>query len=223
MTYNFGENTSEYSKKKGDYIPVFQQPRYREAREKAISLIESKQYELQESDFWILMNETKNGKMAYNGLILSHNGCLKINDKLPADLKFKPECVEIREAVYAGSLVFVYSCPDQGVFEVGEVNKDNCKNDYPYAMALKRCMDRVILKNSKIAFSGIYSESESDEFREPVRREPTNNQNAAPADPDGILVCNKCGQAIDVKVHDYSARRFGRPLCRDCQKTEQPR
>lgn len=39
-------------------------------------------------------------------------------------------------------------------------------------------------------------------------------------DPDGILVCTKCGQVIDVKVHDYSARKYGRPLCRDCQRTE---
>lgn len=39
-------------------------------------------------------------------------------------------------------------------------------------------------------------------------------------DPDGILVCNQCGAAIDEKVHDYSARRFGRPLCRKCQGTQ---
>lgn len=47
-----------------------------------------------------------------------------------------------------------------------------------------------------------------------------NNQKSAQPDPLGILVCNNCGQAIDEKVHDYSARRFGRPLCRDCQKAE---
>lgn len=46
------------------------------------------------------------------------------------------------------------------------------------------------------------------------------NQKAAQPDPLGILVCNNCGQVIDEKVHDYSARRFGRPLCRDCQKME---
>lgn len=39
-------------------------------------------------------------------------------------------------------------------------------------------------------------------------------------DPDGILVCNQCGTPIDEKVHDYSARRFGRPLCRKCQGTQ---
>lgn len=49
------------------------------------------------------------------------------------------------------------------------------------------------------------------------------NQNAPQSDPLGILVCNKCGQVIDEKVHDFSARRYGRPLCRDCQRTEQPK
>lgn len=53
-----------------------------------------------------------------------------------------------------------------------------------------------------------------------------NNQNNpanVPADdPDNILICNKCGKTIDIKVHDYSARRYGRPLCRDCQQTEPP-
>lgn len=47
--------------------------------------------------------------------------------------------------------------------------------------------------------------------------------NQGQPDPDGILVCNKCGQVIDAKVHDYSARRYGRPLCRECQKTEPAR
>ena len=51
------------------------------------------------------------------------------------------------------------------MFEVGEVNNENCKNAYPYAMAFKRCFDRVVRKNSKLAFSGVYSEAEADEFR----------------------------------------------------------
>ena len=33
-------------------------------------------------------------------------------------------------------------------------------------MAFKRCFDRVVLKNSKIAYSGIYSDSEADDFKE---------------------------------------------------------
>lgn len=102
--------------------------------------------------------------MAYTGLIISHDGCLKINDKLKDELKFKPQCVTVDKDGYKGSLVYSYCCEEQGLYEVGEVTSDNCKNSYPYAMALKRCFDRVVLKNSKIAYSGIYSDSESDEF-----------------------------------------------------------
>ena len=165
-TYNFGEKKTESIN--GKTLPVeFITPKYKEARNKAIELLESDKYKgiLETSDFWILVNTYANKtKAMYSGLIISHDGCLKINDVLDEELKFKPECMTLDKEGYNGSLVFTYNCPEQGIYEVGEVSKDNCKNDYPYAMALKRCMDRVILKNSKIAYSGIYSDSEADEF-----------------------------------------------------------
>lgn len=165
-TYNFGEKKTENIN--GKTLPVeFITPKYKEARNKAIELLESDKYKgiLETSDFWILVNTYANKtKAMYSGLIISHDGCLKINDVLDGELKFKPECMTLDKDGYNGSLVFTYNCPEQGIYEVGEVSKDNCKNDYPYAMALKRCMDRVILKNSKIAYSGIYSDSEADEF-----------------------------------------------------------
>lgn len=164
--YNFGEKKTENIN--GKTLPVeFITPKYKEARNKAIELLESDKYKgiLETSDFWILVNTYANKtKAMYSGLIISHDGCLKINDVLDKELKFKPECMTLDKEGYNGSLVFTYNCPEQGIYEVGEVSKDNCKNDYPYAMALKRCMDRVILKNSKIAYSGIYSDSEADEF-----------------------------------------------------------
>ena len=165
-TYNFGEKKTENIN--GKTLPVeFITPKYKEARNKAIELLESDKYKgiLETSDFWILVNTYANKtKAMYSGLIISHDGCLKINDVLDEELKFKPECMTLDKEGYNGSLVFTYNCPKQGIYEVGEVSKDNCKNDYPYAVALKRCMDRVILKNSKIAYSGIYSDSEADEF-----------------------------------------------------------
>ena len=165
MDNRFNEKATEWSAKQGKEIPVWQTPKYIESRNKAVEMIDSKKYGLENSDFWILMNETKSGKMAYTGLIISHNGCLKINDSLTAPQKFKPECISENQAGYKNSLVFTYCCPEQGMFEVGEVNNENCKNAYPYAMAFKRCFDRVVLKNSKLAFSGVYSEAEADEFR----------------------------------------------------------
>lgn len=165
--YNFGEKKTEYNSKLGKEVDVWLSPKYLEAKKKAIETLESDLFKgiLNESDFWILQNALKSGKIAYTGLIISHNGCLKINDVLPAEKRFKPSSVTINETGYKGSLVYTYINDDQGIYEVGEVNTENCKNAYPYAMALKRCIDRVILKSSKLAYSGIYSDSEAEEFR----------------------------------------------------------
>ncbi len=139
-TYNFGEKKTENIN--GKTLPVeFITPKYKEARNKAIELLESDKYKgiLETSDFWILVNTYANKtKAMYSGLIISHDGCLKINDVLDEELKFKPECMTLDKDGYNGSLVFTYNCPKQGIYEVGEVSKDNCKNDYPYAMALKK-------------------------------------------------------------------------------------
>jgi hypothetical protein len=174
--YTFGEKDTEYSSKDGRELPVWKSPKYENAKKAVINMLESDEYKdvLDESDFWILMNSTKTGKMAYSGLIISHNGCLKINDTLPEELKFNPKYLSIREpstGTYKDSLIFIYNSgriideeDKQMLYEIGEVSQNNCKNDYPYAMALKRCMDRVILKNSKLAYSGIYSDSEAEEF-----------------------------------------------------------
>ncbi len=156
----FNEQVEEYSAKKGEKIPVWQHPKYTQARKKAIELIEKKEYGLTEADFWILMNETKSGKMQYTGLIISHNGCLKINDKLGQDKKFNPESVTVDKEGYDNTLVYTYINKEQGLYEVGEVSKANCKNTYPNAMAFKRCFDRVVLKNSRLAYESIYSDSE---------------------------------------------------------------
>ena len=98
--------------------------------------------------------------------ILLNKECLKINDNLDEKLKFKSECLSRTDNAYKNSLIYEYNCAEQGLYEVGEVNDKNCKNDYPFAMAFKRCFDRVVLKNSKLAFAGVYSEEEADEFKQ---------------------------------------------------------
>lgn len=173
--YDFGEKTTENIK--GKELPVWKTPKYEFAKKKVIEMLESEKYKeiLEPSDFWILMNSYANGtKMMYSGLIISHNGCLKINDTLEEKLKFNPECITIDTNGYKGELVFHYCNKEQGIYEVGEVSIENCKNEYPYAMALKRCFDRVVLKNSKLAYAGVYSDSEADDFKEDL--EKTNNQ-----------------------------------------------
>lgn len=177
MKYNFDEKTEEYHAAQRKKLPVWQSPKYKSSKEKAIELIESKKYGLDESDFWILMNSTKSGKMMYTGLIISHNGCLKINSALEENLQFKPSCVEMVRDDGEKSKVMKYVSDDQGVFEFGEISPNNCKNDYPYAMVLKRLMDRVILKNSKVGFFGIYSDSEMEDFKYSGSGDDSGSQN----------------------------------------------
>lgn len=167
----FNEQKEEYSSKQGKNIPVWQSDKYKSARKKAIEIIDKKEYGLTEADFWILMNETKTGKMQYTGLIISHTGCLKINDKLEENKKFNPESVIIDKEGYNDTLVYTYINKEQGLYEVGEVSKTNCKNAYPYAMALKRCFDRVVLKNSRLAYESIYSDSEGADISKEVQEE----------------------------------------------------
>jgi hypothetical protein len=212
-SYNFGEKKTEYNAKLGKEVEVWQTPKYLEAKKKAIETLESDMYKgvLSEGDFWILMNAMKNGKMMYTGLIISHNGCLKINDVLPADKRFKPSCVQLDKNGYNDSLVYSYSNDEQGIFEVGEVSLKNCTNAYPYAMALKRCMDRVILKNSKLAYSGIYSDSEAEEIKnEPKETKKTESSTPVYVLPEGksarqalVDYCNE--NNLDIRV---TAARF---------------
>ena len=161
---DFGEKEYEYDIKTGEELPVWQSPKYLESKKKAIEMIDSDKYGLTPGDFWILMNKTKTNKMAYTGLIISHNGCLKVNDSLSNPVK--PNCFALDKEGYNKSLVFTYI--DEDVYEVGEFSESNGKNPYPYAMAFKRCFDRVVLKKSKLAYAGIYSEAEADEFKQDI-------------------------------------------------------
>ena len=147
-------------------MPVWQSPKYKESKQKALEIIAAFD-SITEADFWILKNKTKGGSMGYTGLIISHNGCLKLNECQPEERRFRPECVSLDKEGYGGSLVYTYCCPEQGIYEVGEVSPKNLQNAYPYAMAFKRCYDRVVLKLSGVAVAGIYSDSEADDFRNP--------------------------------------------------------
>jgi hypothetical protein len=103
--------------------------------------------------------EDQKGDVYYKGLILSHDGCLKVNEVLPSEKKFDPESVTLDKNGYDNSLVFTYKNKDQGIYEIGETNPIFCLN--PYALALSRVMDRVILRNAFLSPLGIYSEAEN--------------------------------------------------------------
>lgn len=205
-------------------------PKFNEARAKAVEMIDNGSYGLTDADFWVLKNKTKSGNTQYTSLIISHNGCLKINDCMPDGKRFKAECVTENQNGYGGSLVFTYICPEQGLYEVGEFSSSNGKNAYPYAMALKRMFDRVVLKLSRLAYSGVMSEVESDEFKrdyDTADKQPDKPKHKAytPTNP-----CAKCGKAILqtqkkdgtwMSVEDmieFSQKKYGMQLCSDCMK-----
>lgn len=176
--YNFGEQLQEDDKK------VIITEKYWQSKEKAIEMIEA-DYGLTVADFWILKTMSRSREyVIYNGLIISHNGCLKINDWLVKQGNgFKSECLSdpiLTEWNGARGLRQVYKeTPDEAyvangklvvtgsdLYEVGEISTDNLKNPYPFAMLLKRTFDRVVLKKSKLAYFGVYSEEEADEFKQ---------------------------------------------------------
>lgn len=186
-------------------LPVWQSPKYLESKKKAIEIIEAKIYGVSEGDFWILKNKTKSNKIAYTGLIISHNGCLKINDALDEKKRFKPSCLKRTQNEFANSLVYEYCNDEQGIYEVGEVNVKNCKNEYPFAMALKRCFDRVVLKNSKLAYAGIYSDSEADEFAEQLEgaNSPAKKAEQEPLDEKLVNEFVELGGTLEIAATYY--------------------
>lgn len=228
MEHNFNEKAKEYSKKSGTEVAVWQSDKYKESRAKAVEMIESGKYGLNDGDFWILMNETKGGeKIAYTGLIISHNGCMKINDNLPPDKRFRPSCVVKDKDGYCGSLTYEYICDEQGIYEVGEVSPKNCKNDYLNCMALKRMIDRVVLKNSKLAYAGILSEAEADEFKEPIEERKVSKNEYTPHK----IICERCNKEVETivkadnevmiprEVEKFSKENFGgKVYCEKCMK-----
>ena len=158
---NFGEQ--EYDFFGGRKIPVTITPKYLSTKEKVIAIMDK--YELSEGDFWILKNYDKEKtKCFYSGLIISHEALVKINDTL--NEKFNEKfCSDPIRCDWCGveTLRMDYRDPRDGMYEVGEISTRNCKNDYPYAMLLKRVFDRVVKRKAKLSM--VYSDSEADEFR----------------------------------------------------------
>ena len=189
--YDFGEKTSK--KDKGVEKKILQSKRYQGSKKKAIELIENGKYGLSEEDFWILEKPYGDYSIVYNGLIISHAGVQKINDCLPAAQKFNPRCAgEPYQSPYTGGLVITYI--DDEIRVSAEVSKDNCKQKYPYAMLDKRLFDRVVLLKSKIAFDGIYSEEESDDFQQDMADQRFNVETGELIVSDESLPIKKVGQ-----------------------------
>ena len=86
-----------------------------------------------------------------------------------------PTIIEANGADGVAAVCVVGHLGDKSVWSIGEAAPKNNKNAYPWAMAEKRAIDRVVLK--LIGIHGLaYSEEEADDFK-------PNGQSAPPSDP----------------------------------------
>lgn len=197
--HDFGEQATENGMK------VWVSPNYKSSRDKAVEMIDSGKYGLNDSDFWILKNRTRNGGIAYASLIISHNGCLKINEALPDEKKFKSKYLsDIMPSPFGNGMIIKYD--DGTLREYGEVNSANCKNDYPAAMLLKRAMDRVILKNSGLAFAGVYSEVEADDFSQSANETVASAPVAEPVQSAPVAQATQPAQPVQAQHTEQPAK-----------------
>jgi hypothetical protein len=203
--YNFGE--MEYDRYKGKKIPVTILSKYTQTKEKVIALLEDDKYSkiLNESDFWILKNYDNNGDNCfYSGLIITHDALIKINDSLDDNLKFNQMfCSDPVPTTWNGTEGFRIEYRDKrdGMIEYGEVSIKNCKNEYPFAMLLKRVFDRVVKRKANLYM--VYSDSEADEFR--VAPETKEEVKATDEQVDRIIAYK------EVILDELMARNITRP------------
>ena len=110
-------------------------------------------------------------------------------------------------------------------------------------MAFKRLFDRVVLKLSKLAYAGIYSDSEADEFAqqlegqdealpEPEQPKPQKAGFLNPPEEDAPVLCERCGKRFAdywdghdlikaAKLAERSRKAYGLRLCVPCIKRAQ--
>lgn len=198
--HDFGENDYDFAF--GSKIPVKVLPKYKSIRKKVVELIDSGQFNLSDGDFWILKNYKKDkSECYYSGLIISHDALVRVNDQLPLDHQFNQQyCSDPIPTEWNGVHGYRMDYRDKrdGMFEYGEISTNNCKNDYPYAMLLKRTFDRVVKRKAKLSM--VYSDSEAEEFRE-----PTEEKKSPLATPEQI---GKITQFREVIMDELMARNI---------------
>ena len=96
---------------------------------------------------------------------------------------------------------------------------------------INKSIMRCLTKNLAMFGLGLYiyagedlPESDGDvEIEKPKAKkqkvEP--NENTQPKQ-ENVYKCSKCGKDIEVKVYDYSVRKYGEPLCFNCQAANEP-
>jgi len=71
--------------------------------------------------------------------------------------------------------------------------------------------------NSAFVSDAANSETDDSPFDEPTN---SHEQGSDGEDPSSLNACHGCGEFISDKVSGFSVKKFGRPLCMNCQKEE---
>ena len=174
----------EWSAKARAEVPVRPLDKFLDGEKKATELIQSGRYGLTPEDFWVHKSSSRdNSIIYYDTVCMKHTGCLKVNDSLPPEQRHDPSAQEgPLDESYANGMIMRYISPAQGIWEIAEVSPANLPNGaYPYAMLNKRLFDRVVLRLSKLAFSGIAEYSGPAIENEGDGEPTTPNYNPAPA------------------------------------------
>jgi len=115
-------------------------------------------YNLEPADIFVI-------KFGAKGIpIITRTGVEKIQSRLgisvSLELQYHSEDLKTAIIKAVGKL-------DNTVIETfGEVSPSNCKQNYPIAIAEKRALARVVLKLSGAYSEGIFSEDESEDFKQ---------------------------------------------------------
>jgi hypothetical protein len=143
-----------------------------------------KQYNLSKDDFWKLPQ----GRDVW---LVKHAALEVVAAK--AGITFDmPEILEAKSADGVAAICVRGVYGDRAIWSIGEASPKNCKNAYPWAIAEKRAIDRVILK--LIGLHGlVYSEEESDDFRANGNRASQSNDEpkAAPVQQEHLKANGK--------------------------------
>jgi len=142
--------------------------------------------------------------------VLNHKSCERL--AAHAGITFdNPENIETDADKGIAIIMVKGYLGDKSEWSYGEATPKNSKNAYPYAMAEKRAKDRVILK--LIGMSGdIYSESESDEFRDDIAAQEKSDKKAEKERVDTSVwgkIGKKAGQEAKNQLTNYYAISVG--------------
>ena len=125
----------------------------------------SKKYNLTKEDYWL---EPRSKKW-----IITHDTCEKIASVENIIIQ-PPQIINSEKDLVR--MIVVAKKGDKVMWADGEADSSNCKNNYKFAMASKRAIDRVILKLINAYEYGIYSDVEADDFKKPEYEHRTEEQ-----------------------------------------------